>query len=96
MILNVFEINSKPLCQLPMSLRFRASISRLVTNYLRRLGMVEPPSEDLPYLWFHHRCPTTRQLASVDIYKKYLRTHGNGKNNYMECFLYRIDHYKCP
>ncbi|KAG1778761.1 hypothetical protein EV702DRAFT_1091778 [Suillus placidus] len=80
-----------------MSFKFRASISRLVTNYLRRLGMLEPPAEDLPYLWFDHNRPATRQLMSVDLYKKYLSDHidGDGKNNYAECFLYRIDHYKC-
>ncbi|KAG2342411.1 hypothetical protein BDR05DRAFT_964362 [Suillus weaverae] len=80
-----------------MSFKVRASISRLVTNYLRRLGILEPPTEDLPILWFDHKSPTTRQLMSVDVYKKYLseRIDGDGKNNYMECFLYRIDHYKC-
>ncbi|KAG1880563.1 hypothetical protein C8R48DRAFT_758567 [Suillus tomentosus] len=61
-----------------MSIQSRASISRLVTNYLRRLGMFEPPPEDLPGLWF--------PIKHID---------GDGKNNYMGCFLYRTDHYKC-
>lgn len=80
-----------------MSIQFRASISRLVTNYLRRLGMLEPSPEDLPGLWFDHKCPTIRQLVSIELYKKTLSEHidGDGKNNYMGCFLYRIDHYKC-
>ncbi|KAG2347269.1 hypothetical protein BDR05DRAFT_958772 [Suillus weaverae] len=80
-----------------MSFKFRASISRLVTNYLRRLGMLEPPAEDLPCLWFDHKRPATSQLISVDLYKKSLSEHidRDGKNNYAECFLYRIDHYKC-
>jgi hypothetical protein len=80
-----------------MSLKFNASVSRLVTNYLRRLGMLEPPPEDLPGLWFDHWHSSTRQLMSVDLYKRSLSEHvdADGKNSYTQCFLYRIDHYKC-
>jgi hypothetical protein len=74
-----------------MSLKFHASLSRFVTNYLRRLGMLEPPPEDLPGLWFDHRRPSIRQLTSVHLYKQSLSEHidADGKNSYMRCFLYR-------
>lgn len=59
--------------------------------------MLEPPPEDLPWLCFDHRRPSTRQLTSVDLYKRFLSEHidADGYNRYMECFLCRIDHYKC-
>ncbi|KAG1741738.1 hypothetical protein EDD22DRAFT_921250 [Suillus occidentalis] len=82
-----------------MSLKFNASVNRLVTNYLRRLGMLEPPPEDLPGLWFDYWHSSTRLFMTVDRYKKILSEHvdADGKNtsSYANCFLYRIDHYKC-
>ncbi|KAG2051054.1 hypothetical protein BDR06DRAFT_1022937 [Suillus hirtellus] len=59
--------------------------------------MFEPSLEDLPGLWFDHKCPTIRLLVSIELYKKTLPEHidGDGKNNCMGCFLYRIDHYNC-
>ncbi|KAG2740738.1 hypothetical protein P692DRAFT_20880727 [Suillus brevipes Sb2] len=59
--------------------------------------MLEPPAEDLPGLWFDHWHSSNRLFMSVERYKKILSEYvdADGKNSYTNCFLLRIDHYKC-
>jgi hypothetical protein len=59
--------------------------------------MSEPPPEDLPGLWFDHWQSSTRQFMTVDRYKNILSEHidADGKNGYTNCYMFKIDHYKC-
>ncbi|KAG1766248.1 hypothetical protein EV702DRAFT_1257223 [Suillus placidus] len=80
-----------------MSLKFKATVSRLTTNFLRRLGMSElEPPESLPYLNFGRRL--TFQSIPVDLYKDHLVRYISDRdeeNTYMKCLLLRVEHYKC-
>ncbi|KAG2062764.1 hypothetical protein BDR04DRAFT_1164676 [Suillus decipiens] len=80
-----------------MSLKFKATVSRLTANFLRLLGMSElEPPESLPYLNFGRRL--TFQSIPVDLYKDHLVRYisdRDGENTYMKCSLLCVEHYKC-